>query len=1399
MAFDKKDDFDSNAKDIEQFGIWVKKAPEDVSQNDSIFSEADNSVQPVDFSDSTSPLSDLSKPDFDNTPDINAADLTDDFIEEQEEISSESFENSDESTQTTFSAPVSHEVSSTFQDFQEEDSAENWEPLDDAPHYDYPSVENIEVPPLEVPSESELENSLKKPTIEETTESFDAIDLTDDSSFDEIEKNSSELSSNAFDDFIDSNNSDDSNNSENQTETLNLTEDVFGLADFGATPETEDIKTDVFSESITASPEFNDSIDNNITDDVQNVSDDINQFSLSEETPNVINNIEDDFDTMFETTLPEDNISENSSYDFSNPETDNFEQTDMTSFDKIDDDIENLSSADNTQAEKSEEIGLSIDDFISDDGEIDVSNEFGISSDEGFDVTDDFLSDLNAEFGGSAEEKTEILNEEPIDIDLEFDDQFVSEIQIDVSDTIDEESNFNEMFKDSTQTDSAVEDNFDEMFSSIQNESPDVSSSTETVTVDSGFDEVTEFDDFLSSDDIPSIQTENTNAKKAEKIDYDITVSQEDANITKTTTVEVSDDFETSESIPLYGTKIDTDGNKVAFIPQAEKEAAPAPIKATHEKSEDDDFYENLFADAENIGEPAIETVSKDETPLSTEDSIDSDIINEDESSVPLISEDDFDIKLNDEADFDSPETSDISTEDTPLPLQEDSEESYISSIEKDDEISETSDILDNADILPDILSNEDNFSEITEDDDSLAEELLTEQDTYSSTENVENFDIPLDENSTLEDEIESEDESNFTDNDIELDFNDDLLLDNDEADVDGIEIPYIDDDTDEILETPPILDDFYFEEEAENVSISNNFDESVANEENNVCDASEKETSEKATNDYIIESLDENDKDFINAAELADNLAAEDNSDSLSTDSLSFGKFDNSTLEEENDELPSFDDINVVDDISYNELPSFDDITSDTTSDDFSDPELTDTEFSDEEIDTNLSFSNNLYDEEESKISDVSLYNSIIAGSVAEDEQEDQNESDKNLLDIAEKSEYTEHKEDERNMDFDEATQDSGILEQSAKGVPGLTSNISEAVLKEISNELSMLRSEISQLKQELSNVRLDSFVSNANTNKCVATEELDDTLDEESEIEYESPPVVPSESTGFFDGDVEDETIALSGDELSNILNTADFTEEYVDNTTEDSAQIISDDEVPTAPIMDFDETLEEPENLEIELHDIEDESDIEEINVPRIDDIIVDSDDSFVESTETETEDSISNDTIKYLEEEPNDEEIYDTPSEVQPTEDILDSEPEVTTEIVDDLDAPIEETEEVLLDSDEDDGPFSEVDETPTDAVFESEQWKDDDEAELPIDEDDTADVESVEDDADVESVRKKADQFADKDQKDLKEEIKAVLLYMDQLLENLPDEKIEEFAQSSYFETYKKLFKELGIS
>lgn len=45
---------------------------------------------------------------------------------------------------------------------------------------------------------------------------------------------------------------------------------------------------------------------------------------------------------------------------------------------------------------------------------------------------------------------------------------------------------------------------------------------------------------------------------------------------------------------------------------------------------------------------------------------------------------------------------------------------------------------------------------------------------------------------------------------------------------------------------------------------------------------------------------------------------------------------------------------------------------------------------------------------------------------------------------------------------------------------------------------------------------------------------------------------------------------------------------------------------------------------------------------------------------------------------------------------------------------------------------------------------------------------------------------------------LKSEIKGVLSYLDKLLESLPESKIEEFARSEHFDTYKRLFEELGL-
>jgi len=46
---------------------------------------------------------------------------------------------------------------------------------------------------------------------------------------------------------------------------------------------------------------------------------------------------------------------------------------------------------------------------------------------------------------------------------------------------------------------------------------------------------------------------------------------------------------------------------------------------------------------------------------------------------------------------------------------------------------------------------------------------------------------------------------------------------------------------------------------------------------------------------------------------------------------------------------------------------------------------------------------------------------------------------------------------------------------------------------------------------------------------------------------------------------------------------------------------------------------------------------------------------------------------------------------------------------------------------------------------------------------------------------------------------LKSEIRSVLTYLDRLLQALPEDKIEEFAQSEHYDTYKQLFEDLGLA
>jgi len=259
-----------------------------------------------------------------------------------------------------------------------------------------------------------------------------------------------------------------------------------------------------------------------------------------------------------------------------------------------------------------------------------------------------------------------------------------------------------------------------------------------------------------------------------------------------------------------------------------------------------------------------------------------------------------------------------------------------------------------------------------------------------------------------------------------------------------------------------------------------------------------------------------------------------------------------------------------------------------------------------------------------------------------------------------------------------------------------------------------------------------------------------------------------------------------------------------------------------------IDFDEKLEEPELDDVAISDDLDATIEDDISIPKVDDILEPpAEDDIVGEETPVTTDSLSSDNIDYLESEPASDEMpeksMDIPDdfgmEEEPQDIVLEEpeqeEPVPTVESVTN-DIPSEEadfTEPEISDADfGDDEPLplapedlpADADEEaeanePTDKVFESDQWNEPETA--PVEEEpEFVPAEKPAPAADEShSVLEKANQIKGTMTSDLRDEIKSVLIYMDQLLENLPEDKIEEFAKSEYFETYKKLFKELGLS
>ena len=278
---------------------------------------------------------------------------------------------------------------------------------------------------------------------------------------------------------------------------------------------------------------------------------------------------------------------------------------------------------------------------------------------------------------------------------------------------------------------------------------------------------------------------------------------------------------------------------------------------------------------------------------------------------------------------------------------------------------------------------------------------------------------------------------------------------------------------------------------------------------------------------------------------------------------------------------------------------------------------------------------------------------------------------------------------------------------------------------LDKITELLTEIVGEISSLKKEISTLKTNVHSAGGGVSSL-----------EKNNEEQE-------EATGFFKDEDTDEAIALTGDELNNILITADFTEE-------------NEPSVENEPI---DEDMGICEACSDETEEKQDDDFLSEKDV-NFDDISLEDSklDDFVIPEELDY--SMLNSENNELASDKN-EEVASTEGSDMSYLDESDAEDEVSVEIP--------ETQDIAIESSGNEASSTEpTTESFSQAHKEGEAFSSDSEK--------TKDLSS-----------------------NIKDEVKSVLAYMDQLLESLPEDKMKEFAESEYFEMYNRLFSELGIS
>lgn len=332
-----------------------------------------------------------------------------------------------------------------------------------------------------------------------------------------------------------------------------------------------------------------------------------------------------------------------------------------------------------------------------------------------------------------------------------------------------------------------------------------------------------------------------------------------------------------------------------------------------------------------------------------------------------------------------------------------------------------------------------------------------------------------------------------------------------------------------------------------------------------------------------------------------------------------------------------------------------------------------------------------------------------------------------------------------------------------SSSASPG-SDDRSLSLLESIERELTSIRAELSGMKEELETLR-SAPASSTRTPVDAGTDT----------------------AAGFFEdeGD-EDEAIALTGDELDNIMNTAEFTEETGQPTVMDEfdspatmdqspADLRLDDldsSLGDAPVqaISLEDSLEEAEPLELSLSDDSEtpasfEGSDEEVDALAGMDI-----DAELADIEELEDDSLPGEVLPALEEEA-----------IEVEEDLLDLEAGPPAGDLED--------DELLLGD-----PATEALTAEEQSLLVGEESL---EATLPMEEESAPDeppaVSSIEET--IGQIPTSADAPIPEN---LRGELRSVLNYMDKLLDSLPEEKIQEFASSDHFKVYRRLFEELGL-